>query len=246
MGDGRWATWLVSRRGEIERVLPGRLGAPPPDAASPESEALRRFRSFASSSLRRNGRVAAPAVDGLRVDTVRTERLLEAWCEAACSVAGTEGDRLRERLSPLAERFRHALLAQTAVRRARGATRVTRRAVPAAIDRVADAFLAVDVDNGTIVDANPAACTLLGMRRDALVGGDARRFLDAEEHGRWQTHLEALAESPEPRRFQLRLGPGLGATIPVELSATRYTQRARTLALVVARPIAGAPAAPLR
>ena len=38
------------------------------------------------------------------------------------------------------------------------------------IDRIADAFVAVDVDAGTIADLNPAAATLLRVAREALLG----------------------------------------------------------------------------
>jgi PAS domain S-box-containing protein len=234
-----WAGWLVAYRGEIERGLTERLGPERPDAGSAETEALRRFRSFAISALRR-GAAAGPALDGLRIDPHSGTWLVERWCDAACDAAPGGSAELRALLRPLVERFRHAVLAQTAARRARGAPRIPRRAVTAAIDRISDAFLAVDVDTGLILDANPAAGALLGLRRDALLGCEAPRFVHEDAREGWASHLEALAESPEPRRFRALLRDVRGGAIPVEVNATLYARRTSTLALVVARPTSGA------
>ncbi|HYB12516.1 MAG TPA: hypothetical protein VEG67_03535, partial [Myxococcota bacterium] len=84
--DPELAAWLVMRRGEIERALAARLGAGAPLAAAPETEALRRFRSFAASCLER-GRPPQPALDGIRADEARVGRLLGQWSEAAAEVA---------------------------------------------------------------------------------------------------------------------------------------------------------------
>ncbi len=236
-GGFEWAAWLVARRAEIERGLRARLGTPL-DAGSVESEALRRFRSFAGSALGRGG-AAAPALDGLRLEGARFGRLLDAWLAAAEAAAGAGGVELRAQLAPLAERFREALRDQRAARRARAAPRVSRRVVLAAIDRIGDAYLAVDVDSGRIVDANPAASALLGVQREVLLGCDVPRFLDDSAREPWESHLEALAESPEPRRFRALLRDVHGLPVPVDVNATRYARRESTLALVVARPSAG-------
>jgi PAS domain S-box-containing protein len=241
-GHPFWAAWIVVRRAEIDRTLAGRLGAVPVDPATPEAEALRRFRSFATSALRR-GVGGAPALDGLRVEPQRAAALLEGWCESASLVAATRGAELRGLLEPLAAQFRTALLGTTVARRASRAPRTKRRAVTAAIDRVADAFLAVDVDTGSVIDANPAAAVLLGLTREALLGREASGFVEADARERWTHRLEGLAESPEPCRFRVAWVDVRRQAIPVEVTATRSATRARTLALVVARPLAEGAAA---
>lgn len=227
------AAWLVASRPEIDRVLAARLGAAAPHPGAPETEVLRRFRSFAASALR-HGDAAQPALDGLRVNERRALALLEAWCAAACDSAASR-DEVCTALTPLLGRFQAALRGTHAARRARGAPR-TRRAVTAAIDRVADVFLAVDADSGCVVDANPAAGALLGVARDALLGVDASAFVPSDGRDAWRTELDAVTEASEPRRFRAALRDTRGSEIPVECTITRFATRERTLALVLARP----------
>jgi PAS domain S-box-containing protein len=222
------------RRAEIERALVARLGADAPLAAAPETEALRRFRSFAASSLEK-GSPPVPALDGIRADEARVGQLLGAWSEAAAEVAGERGEAVRRALAPLVTGFRAALRTTQPARRASGAPRANRRAVIAAIDRVADLFLAVDTTTGQIVDANPAAGALLRLTRDALLGAAVLRFVPEGEHGRWSTELEAVSEGAEPRRFDTDLRDTAGAEVPVDVAVTRYATRERTLALLVLR-----------
>jgi len=212
-----------------------RLGPAAPGPGAPESELLRRFRSFAMAALRR-GEPTAPALEGLRVDERRAAALLAAWTDAAAASACDDGDRLRGALAPLRERFEAALRQTRHGRSARGSPRTRRRAVMAAIDRVADAFLAVDADSGRIVDANPAAGALLGLARDALLGVEALCFVDRERQDAWWTELDAMTEGAEPRRFRSRLRDARGGEIAVDCSVTRFATRERTLALVLARP----------
>ncbi len=238
------AAWLVARRREIERRLETCLGTLPP-ADSPESEALRRFRSFAAAALLR-GEEASPALDGLRVSERRTARLLGAWLTAAAETAGPHhGPALRMALEPILLRFNTALRSTGSARRASGAPRRSnRRAVSAAIDRVCDAFLAIDTDSGTIADANPAAGALLGTTRDGLVGASALRFVPEAAREDWWGWLDSVAEGAEPRRFAAHLRDSGGQAVSVEASITRFATRTRTLALVMARPRSAGSARP--
>jgi PAS domain S-box-containing protein len=233
-GTPELASFLISRRAQIEAVMCTRLGPAAPGPGAPESEVLRRFRSFAAAALRR-GDAAPPSVDGLRANERRAAALLDAWVASAAEVAGESSDLLRSELAPLVQRFRTALVQTSASRRAKGAPR-TRRAVMAAIDRVCDAFLAIDANDGSIVDANPAAGALLGVARDALLGVDGLSFVPEPQRGSWWTELDAMTEGAEPRRFHALLKDAAGNEIPVECSATRFATRNRLLALVVARP----------
>jgi PAS domain S-box-containing protein len=228
------AAFLIARRAAIETTLAQRLGPAAPSPASAEAEVLRRFRSFAASALMR-GSADPPSLDGLRGSERRASALLDAWVAAASALADPESARLREALVPLLEQFQGALRQTTSGRRARGGPRV-RRAVMAAIDRVADAFLALDTEDGRIVDANPAAGSLLGVARDALLGVDALSFVPDGARDGWWVELDAVTEGTEPRRFATRVRDASGRELPVDCSVTRFTTRERTLALVVARP----------
>jgi PAS domain S-box-containing protein len=230
------ASFLIARRASIEMALAQRLGPAAPGPGSPESEVLRRFRSFASAALMR-GCADAPALDGLRSSERRAFALLDAWVGVAVDLAEADGDRLRTELAPLLSRFQAALRQTASGRRARGGAAVrSRRAVMAAIDRVADAFLALDAEDARIVDANPAAGSLLGVARDALLGVDALSFVPDAQRDGWWVELDAVSEGTEPRRFATRVRDVRGRELCVECSVTRFTTRERTLALVLARP----------
>jgi PAS domain-containing protein len=231
-----WASWIVVRRAEIDLALATRRRGDLPGPGTPASEALRRFRSFAASALRR-GDAGAPALDGLRVDATVAAQLVEDWCRAAGDVAGERNDELLRQLSPLFARFRSALLGTELASEAQRAPRIARRAVGGAIDRIADAFLALDVDTLAIADANPAAAALLRVNRDSLIGGDVMRFLSSDARDAWRCALEPLAESAAPRRFRSTLIDARGDSIAVDVHATRVASRERVLALVVARPV---------
>lgn len=212
------------------------LGETMPSAGSPEAEALRRFRSFAAAALQR-GEAALPALDGIRVDERRATALLSSWIDAAVLAAGPDGESVRQALLPLLARFRSGLRSSEPARRASGTPRSSRRrAVSAAIDRIAEAFLAIDVDSGRIVDANPAAGSLLGTARDALLDAEFSRFVPASERDAWWTELDAVTESAEARRLHSRLLDREGEGVEIDASVTRFATRRRTLALVVARP----------
>lgn len=233
--DPDLAAWLVRQRSAIEQRVLARLGAHAPGAATPESEALRRFRSFAASALLR-GRATEPSLDGLRADEERVASLLGAWSEAAAEVAGQRSDEVREALEPLLSRFRAALRASTPSRQKSGAPRTARRAVMAAIDRIADVFLAVDAITGRIADANPAAGALLGVTRDGLLEADLFVYVPAEGRQRWQDELDAMSEGSEPRGFSALLRDSGGLPIAVEVRVTRHVAKSRVFALVIARP----------
>jgi len=218
----------------------GQAALEPTPALQPkgaEAEALRRFRSFAVSSLGMD-RECLPSLEGLRVGERRAAHLLGAWIRAASESAGPDGPAVRAALLPLADRFRLALRSTQGARRASGAPRPSRRrAVSAAIDRVGDAFFALDADTGAIADANPAAGALLGTTRDALLGRDAMSFVPDGQRNTWWAELDAVTEGAETRRFRASLRDVRGQPVPVETSVTRFATRQRTLALCVARAL---------
>ena len=161
--------------------------------------------------------------------------LLSAWVESAAQLAAPESDALRRTLKPLLDQFRLSLRTSSSGRRSRAPTSTPRRAVSGAIDRVADAFLAIDVSGATIVDANPAAGALLGVARDALLGLDLMAFVPDAEEEYWSSQLDAIAESDESLRFEAHLKAVSGEAISIESSVSAFSTRSRTLALIVAR-----------
>jgi len=233
--DRSLATWLVAHRREIESAMKVQLGPAAPAAGSPESEALRRFRSFLVASLV-HGEAQAPALDGLRLNERRVMALIDSWTRAAAGAAGDAFPDLPARLRPLVERFRVTIRTTHQGRQQRGRPRAARRAVIAAIDRVADAFLAIDTDTGQIVDANPAAGSLLGLNRDALLGVDALSFVERDGHAGWWTQLDAMSENGDTSSFWARLVDAGGGPVDVDATMTRFASRGRVLALLMVRP----------
>lgn len=228
------ATWLLGQRQQIERALIDRLGPAAPRASGPEAEALRRFRTFATTTLMR-GCASTPALDGLRPSERRVMALLEAWAQAAADQAGPRGAELRAALADPLDRFRLAVRGTSSGRKSKGSPRVSRRIVTAAIDRISDPFLAIDVHDGTIVDANPAAGAVLGVARDTLLGIELGSFMPEVAGPGWWTALDAIAENSDSERFRARLRDVTGIELELEASATRFTTRGRTLALTLLR-----------
>ena len=229
------ASWLISHRNEIEAAMNLRLGPAAPSVASPEAEALRRFRTYASSALVRDTAIP-PALDGLRVNQRRTEALILAWLEAAAESAGTDNTLLRDSLTPLVSQFRIHLRGTSSRRKTRGTPRAKRRMVVAAIDRLAEAFLAIDTDTGTIEDANPAAGALLGLNRDELLGVDAMSFVPAPMQAALWCELDAVCEGVETHSFATTLYDSKGTYLEMSASTTRFATRDKILALILLRP----------
>ena len=216
------------------------LGPAAPTAGSAETEALRRYRSFLCSALV-HGETAPPALDGLRIGERRVMALIQAWTRAAEQVRGESPADLPGQVGPWTEQFRTALRQSAGGRTRRGQPQASRRAVVAAIDRVADAFLAIDTDTGEIVDANPAAGALLGIDRDALLGVDSLRFVSAPGHDGWWNELDAMGEDGDTRGFAARLLDTRGEGIEVDAKATRFNTKGRVLALLMLRPRGASP-----
>jgi len=237
------ASWLIAKRSQIEAAMNRRLGPAAPSVASPEAEALRRFRSFVSSALVR-ATISPPALDGLRVNQRRTEALLFAWVEAAQEIAGDSADKTRDCLMPLVHEFRLHLRGTSAGRKRRGTPRAKRRVVAAAIDRLAEGFLAIDTDTATIEDANPAAGALLGLNRDELLGVDAMSFVpESLQRDLWR-ELDAVGEGVDSHVFATTLNDSRGSRLDFLASSTRYATRNKTLALILLRPVGHTDAQP--
>jgi PAS domain S-box-containing protein len=226
------AQWLAEQRVAIEREAARAAG--PLDPASPEAEALRRFRSFALLALARGA--ASPSLEGLRASLRRSARAIDAWIEAAALLAGPDAQAVRDALAVLRVRFVAALGASAPQRAESGAHAPSaRRFVPSAIDRVADVFLAADSESGAIVDANPAACALLGLARPELLARTLDSLAAPADRAGWMLLLDAAAEGTDVQRAELALLDATGAAARLDVRVTRLRARGRTLALLVAR-----------
>ena len=212
-----------------------RLGAAAPAASGPEAETLRRFRTFSSTALTR-GEAPRPVLDGLRPNERRVMALLTCWAEAAAQLAGPDAQAVESSLAPLLDAFRLSIRTTGTKRKTSGRPRATRRAISAAIDRVADLFFAIDVDSGEILDANPAAGSALGVARDALIGIEFNSFVPSDAQGPWWTSLDTIAEGQENHVFVAAMQDREGRRIRLEASATGFLRSSRTIALIVARP----------
>ena len=144
--------------------------------------------------------------------------------------------RLRETLNPLVLQFRMHLRGTQSGRKSRGTPRAKRRAVVAAIDRLAEAFLAIDTDTGTIEDANPASGALLGLNRDELLGVDAMSFVPKALQSLFWRELDAVGEGVDSHVFSATLSDSHGVPLELIASATRFATRGKTLALILLRP----------
>ena len=162
--------------------------------------------------------------------------MLAAWINAAAELAGPDAELVQNELAPLVTRFGLALRTRSTNRQTKGKPRLARRAVSAAIDRVADLFFAVDAAEGTIADANPAAGALLGIERDALLGLDFFSFTPESQKDLWWGQLDASAEGNEASYFRASLRDVSGKEIAMEGTCTAFSTRSRTLALLLLRP----------
>jgi len=212
-----------------------KLGPAAPSPASQESEALRRFRTFSSTALMRD-QAPPPNLDGLRVNQRRALALLEAWLETSTLLAAENGEAVQTVLRPLVDQFALALRTSHNGRKQSGRPRLARRAVTAAIDRVSDAFLAIDTDSGAIEDANPAAGSLLGVQRDALLGVPAVNFVAQSAQSDLWNQLDRLSESADGSQFATTLVDASATPVEVMVNAATFATRTRTLALLMARP----------
>ncbi len=111
----------------------------------------------------------------------------------------------------------------------------------ALFDASADALLVVD-SAGTIVLANAACGTLLGVAREALAGRNYLSFVPARfpEHGRYHDEYVAAPRArPMGRGLDLVVHRADGKEIPVDISLTPVTVAGRTLVSCAIRDLSG-------
>jgi PAS domain S-box-containing protein len=226
-------------RGAIEDEVDRRLGRsePPPEA---RLELVRRFRSFvrlASIDLEN----ARPSLDGLGGNSAAgLEKTIEIAVDVACLCDPPA--EVEASLRSLEARFRTGIRrimrpSEPERKQRRGRRRALHggKRVRAAIDRIGDAYLALDLESGRLADLNPAAEVLLGAPAVTVI---EKPFLDLiepearEAFGSLEARLDADEETPPcSLAFQRREGEA----VSVEVSVANHTISGRRLAIFIAR-----------
>jgi PAS domain S-box-containing protein len=236
------ALHLDRHRTAIEGEVDRRLGRaePPPEA---RAEIVRRFRSFCRlASVDWN--IARPSLEGLAGQSCDgLENAVRVATEAAvtCGLDPAGG----ELLAMLSERFRSGIRRQLRpedfepsaprARERRKRANAGKR-VRAAIDRIDDAYIALNLEDGRIFDVNPATEALLGAETNALLDHEFCDWIAPADRGQYQS-LEArldAGESAPPTLLSFRRRSG--EPVAAEVSVAAHTISGRRLAIFVVRP----------
>jgi PAS domain S-box-containing protein len=242
------ALHLDRYRAPIEAEVDRRLGRAEP-APEARAEIVRRFRSFCRLASVDPG-MARPSLEGLAGQSCDgLENAVRIATEAAtlCGLDPQEA----ELLGALCQRFRAGIRRQlrpedlepsTPGARERRKRANAGKRVRAAIDRIDDAYLALNLEDGRIFDLNPAAEALLGAEANALLDHEFSDWIAATDRDRYES-LEArldAGESAPPTRLRFRRQSG--EPVSAEVSIASHTIAGRRLAILVARPAGEAPA----
>jgi PAS domain S-box-containing protein len=241
------ALHLDRHRAAIEAEVNRRLGRAEP-APEARLEIVRRFRSFCRLASV-DWAMARPSLEGLAGHSC--DGLETAVRIAAESAAGSGLDAEQASLlGALSERFRAGIRRQlkpedfephVAAPERRKRANAGKR-VRAAIDRIDDAYLALNLDDGRIFDLNPAAEALLGAEANALLDRELADWIEPGDRAGYAS-LEArldAGESAPPMRLRFRRRDG--EAVAGEVSVAGHTIAGRRLAIFVVRSASEVPA----
>jgi PAS domain S-box-containing protein len=102
-------------------------------------------------------------------------------------------------------------------------------------ESAADTLLLVSGD-GTILDANPAACVMYGYTREEFIGRPIGTIVHPDQHELAENALRQAAEGVNFRRESLHVKKN-GENLPVDLQLSPILHRGRPAVLLVARDI---------
>ncbi|NRA01307.1 MAG: PAS domain S-box protein [Myxococcales bacterium] len=232
------ALFLTRHRAAIEAEVDRRLGrAEPPPAA--RAEIVRRFRSFCRlASLDLSS--ARPSLDGLAGTSPEgLERAISTAVQVARS-CGPAPD-IEQALQSLGARFRGGIRqlmrpSESPVRK-RGRRKLPNagRRVRAAIDRINDAYVALNLDTGRIYDLNPAAETLFAADAAKLLDREFEELVEPALLPQYQSLQARLDAGEDPGRTEMVFARTNGERVPVVLTISNHTIGGRRIAIFVAR-----------
>ncbi len=239
------ALFLDRHRSAIEAEVDRRLGrAEPPPAA--RAEIVRRFRSFCRlASLDLSS--ARPSLDGLGgISPDGLEQAISTAVEVARSCAPAR--EVEQALQLLAARFRGGIRhlmrppAPPAQRRGRKKLPNAGKRVRAAIDRINDAYVALNLDTGKIYDLNPAAETLFAADAAKLLDREFEELVEPALLPQYQSLQARLDAGEDPGKTEMVFARANGECVPVELTISNHTIAGRRIAIFIARECEASPA----
>ncbi len=230
---------LERYRAVIEAEVDRRMGReePPPEV---RGEIVRRFRTFCRLASLDVG-AARPSLDGLGGNSPGAlEQVLARAVEVAleCSPPLEVASALVSVQARFSAGMRRIMSPREPDRRRRRGRRKVPNAgrrVRAAIDRIGDAYIALNLDTGLIFDVNPAAETLFGSEAEHLLRrplaelvapGDRQTFADLE------SRLDA-GEDAGP--LELSFARRNGDFVRVETLVSQHTIAGKRLAIFTSR-----------
>ena len=225
-------------RSAIEAEVNRRLGGAEPTPHA-RAEIIRRFRTYCRlASLDTNA--ARPSLDGLGGnEPAALERALSVAVEIAieCGPEPAVAGALRRMEHQFRAGIRRLMLPVDRRKHRKGRRRMPNagKRVRSAIDRISDAYLALNLDNGKIFDLNPAA--------EMLLGADAARLLDqsfdkliAPQDRQFYADLEARLDAGEDSGpVEIVLERPNGDYVRVECLISQHTIASKRLAIFTAR-----------
>jgi PAS domain S-box-containing protein len=232
------ALFLDQYRRTIDAEVDRRLAReePPPDV---RLEIIRRFRSFcrlASIGISN----ARPSLDGLGgQNAFALERAVQTGVRVAieCGPPGAVVRALEDLSASFRAGIRRSFLPEESPKKRRSRKRFPNagKRVRSAIDRIGDAYIALNLDTGQLFDVNPIAEHLLGTKAEHLLG---RTFADliAEVDRSEFTQLEARLDAGEDAGpTEIGITRTDGERVPIEVTVSSHTIGGKRLAIFIAR-----------
>ncbi len=225
-------------RSAIEAEVDRRMGGAQPTPAA-RAEIIRRFRTYCRlASLDSNA--ARPSLDGLGGnEPAALERALSVAVEIAieCGPEPEVAGALRRMEQQFRAAIRRLMLPVESRKQRKGRRRMPNagKRVRAAIDRISDAYVALNLDTGKIFDVNPAAEALLGADVAKLLDQSFEKLIAAQDR-QFYSDLEARLDAGEDSGpIEIVLERPNGDFVRVECLISLHTIASKRLAIFTAR-----------
>ncbi len=230
---------LERYRGAVEAEVNRRMGReePPPEV---RAEIVRRFRTYcrlASLAVA----TARPSLDGLGGNSPASlERALGRAVEVAleCGPTAEVARALVEMQASFLAGMRRIMSPRESERKKqRGRRKVPNagKRVRAAIDRIGDAYVALNLDTGKIFDVNPASEALFGTEAEHLLERPLENLV-APQDKRTYADLESRLDAGEDSGpLEITFARPNGDFVSVETLISQHTIAGRRLAIFTLR-----------